>query len=527
METQRYTRLDHTIMLILLLTAFLLAASVAWFVIERIPHLEDEITYLFQARTYMRGSLWAPPPPDTQAFFVPFVFTLNGRRIGKYPIGWPMILAIGERFQAGWLVNPVLGALTAVLIYTLARDLYDRQTGLIASLLALTSPFFLIQSSTAMSHAAACFWATLFAWAILRTDLAQEAGQDGRRWSALGGAALGMLILTRALTAIATSLPFILVVLVRTLRHPRSIRTYWPLALIAMLLAALQPLYLYIVTGSPVTNLYTMVWPYDRLGFGPGIGPYGGHTIRQAYFTTRHDLKLWTSELFGWSYASWIPLIPGLVSGIIEAKPGREVWAFLLPAPFILLVIVYAAYWVGSEAYGPRYYYEGHAGLCILAALGLRGIMRLLAGLISKIRGNHGAQHSRDAGEMAGLLSRHTWPVYLVLAALLAINTLGYLPGRLDEWHDLYNITRAPIDRLDELRQTDHVLVFVQGTRWQEYSAFFVLNSPWLDDPIIAAHDINAQHTSAVMALYPDREVWFYDHGVFSQEPRPYPDNGQ
>ena len=93
----RFDRQDVIAMCLLAAVAIVAAASVSWFVFERVPHLEDELTYLFQARTYARGALWAPAPIPRSPFFVPFVVTMEGRRFGKYPPGWPLLLAIGER----------------------------------------------------------------------------------------------------------------------------------------------------------------------------------------------------------------------------------------------------------------------------------------------------------------------------------------------------------------------------------------------------------------------------------------------
>jgi hypothetical protein len=494
---------DLTVTLALALLAFAAAALMAWFVTERLPHLEDEIAYLFQARTYARGALWAPAPPTQQAFSTPFVISFKGRWLGKYAVGWPLVLALGERLGAGWLVNPLLGALTVVLIYLLARDLFDRQVGLLAGLLALTSPFFLIQSSTYMSHAAAALWAALLAYALLRVERSHEADRPTWGWAAVGGAALGLLTLTRALTALAVALPYALWLLGRAARRPRSLpalaHCYGPLVLVAGLIAALQPLYLYATTGSPTTNLYTLVWPYDRLGFGPGIGPYGGHTLAQALFTARRDLALWSGELFGWPYLSWLPLLPGLWFGWQVVEPRRRAWPILLIAPFVSLVLVHLVYWVGAQVYGPRYYYEAHAGLCVLAALGLR--------------------------ESARRSTRREWPVYALLAALIALNIGGYLPCRIAIWHGLYGITRAPLDELEALRAGEDALVFVRGEHWADYGALFALNSPWYDGPVIAAHDVDPAYNASVQARHPGRSVWYYADGRFTRE-RPPPEDG-
>jgi hypothetical protein len=500
----RYTPVDYLAIILLFALALTLALLMATTVNERLPHLEDEITYLFQARTFARGQLWAPPPPVERVFFTPFVLMLeNGRRVGKYAIGWPLVLALGERFNLGWLVNPLLGAATAGLVYALGHDLYNRQVGIAAGLLACTSPFFLIQSSTYMSHAAACLWATLLLWAFVRSE---RASGHQKNWAALAGLALGMLALTRSLTAVAVSTPFVLVLMVGVLHQPvKSLRTYWPMVMAAVLVAALQPLYLYLVTGSPTTNLYTMVWPYDRLGFGPGIGPKEGHTLRQALITAKQDLVIWSSELFGWRYTSWLPLIPGLVAGWRASPRGKKHHVLLLIGPFVCLVVLHLAYWIGAKVYGPRYYYEGHAGLSVLAAVGLVEIARLVLNGIKK---------------MQGQVHPFVSPVrlsYGLLAVLIALSALTYLPKRLDDWHGLYGISREPLDRLAELQETDRVLVIVRGRRWIEYAVFFAFNSPWYDDPVIAAHDVNRDYTIELVSRFPDREVWFYKDGEFSR----------
>ncbi len=505
--------------------ALVAAVAMTFLVTERVPHLEDEIAYLFQARTYARGKLWAPPPPLKRVFFTPFVLTIHDKQVGKYPFGWPLMLALGERVGAGWLVNPILGAVTVILTYALGRDLYNRRTGTIAGLLALTSPFFLIQSSTYMSHAAACLWATLLAWALLRVDVARDAGRRRQGWAALAGFSVGMLALTRPLTALGIGVPFVVWLGIRALRRPRDLwsmaQTYWPLALLALTMIALQPLYLYVVTGNPSTNLYTFVWDYDRIGFGPGIGPHTGHTLRQGLLTAAQGLKLWSSELFGWPYMSWIPLLLGLVAGFRGAAQGRQVWPILFLAPFLSLVTVHIAYWVGAQVYGPRYYYEAHAGLCILAALGLQEGIRVAKCLWTWLRKHAQAGLPTPLGNRCACHS-NIWLTSGLLIGLIAVNVSLYLPDRLSDWHGMYNITAEPVVQLERLRQSDSVVVFVRGEHWIDYAPFFAMNSPWLDSSTVAAHDLGLNYVHAVMSLYPEREVWFYNNGLFSKEPLTY-----
>lgn len=498
-------------MCVLAALAIVAAASVSWFIFERVPHLEDELTYLFQARTYARAALWAPRVHPRSPFFVPFVITMGDRRFGKYPPGWPMLLALGSLARAEWLVNPILGGLAVALTYAYARTLFDREIGVLSGVLMLSSPMFLILSGTLMGHTATMLWLVLFAYAMLRADTAYQArmtGSDRRRplgWAALAGVGLGMAMLTRSLSAVCVALPFVVWLLIRALRRPRQnvfevIATFWPALVIATLLASLYPAYVYALTGDPTTNLYTLVWEYDRLGFGPGIGPHDGHTLHQAFINTGSDLRLWMSDLFGWPWVSWMPLIPGLIAGLRQGKPSRRHWNWLLLAPFVTLVVVHMAYWVGAQIYGPRYYYEALPGLSILAALGIRRAIQMIARKWPRVRG---------------------WAIVGMMTALLAINATLYLPGRLGDLYGLYTITRASIDQLEEIRQGREVVVVVRSKRWIHYGELISLNTPWLDGPVVVIRDRGSGLTERTLMMFPDRDVLYYYNGEFSTEPPP------
>jgi dolichyl-phosphate-mannose-protein mannosyltransferase len=536
MEQERYTRIDAVLIIFLIAATLAAAIAMAMTVTERLPHLEDEIAYLFQAQTFARGELWAPAPPAPTGFFTPFVVMVgNDRRVGKYPIGWPLVLALGEAVNAGWLVNPVLAAVTIALIYALGKELYGRQVGLVAAVLALTSPLFLLQSSTFMSHPIAALWATLLAWAFLRADIARETGREACVWSAVCGLAIGMLAITRPLTAVAVVMPFAVVLLVRLLRSPRAIgemvRSYWPLGVLSLVVIALQFVYTTVLTGDPTTNLYLKVWAYDRIGFGPGYGRGDdGHTLAKAWRTAQVGMKNLAGDLFGWPGLSWVPLIPGLAFGAVRASLARRHWPLLLLFPTALLIFVHMAYWVGAEVYGPRYYYEGHAGMAILAAVGICGTIRLLMAGIKRLASRSAILAQRFTQPWltfergGGLFHWDNWLVYPVLGALLAVNFAGYLPGRLAEWHALYGITRAPLDQLAELQQTNNVLVLIRGGHWQDYAPFFSLNNPWYDGTLVAVHDNASGRAAELTRLFPGREIWFYNAETrqFSQHPSPY-----
>ena len=145
------------IALVLSLLAVVAAFLVADRIFENIAHLEDEIAYLWQAQAIAHGDLTLPSPPHPHSFLVPFVVDYKGLRFGKYPLGWPVLLGVGVRLGVRNLVNPLLAGLGVWLTYRLGKKIFGETVGLLAAGLTLTSPFFLVNSGSLLSHPAAAF----------------------------------------------------------------------------------------------------------------------------------------------------------------------------------------------------------------------------------------------------------------------------------------------------------------------------------------------------------------------------------
>jgi 4-amino-4-deoxy-L-arabinose transferase-like glycosyltransferase len=469
--------------------ALLVTAAIAAFAFERLPHLEDEVAYLFQAKTMAMGRLTVPSPDQPESFWTPFVLDWQGQRFGKYPPGWPAVLAAGVVVQAAWLVNPLLAALSLYLVYRLGRTLYDGRVGLLAAILGLTSPLFWVLSGSFLSHLASSVWLLLFSLWFIWTA-------RGRHWGfALGaGLALGAAFLTRSLTAVAFAAPFVVYSLVQVLRREQA---HWPryllMALSAGVVAAILPLYQRAVTGDPWLNPYLLWWPYDRLGFGSGIGAMpGGHSPFYAWINLKQDLSRAATDVLGWPALSWVPLVLGLALRPRRAKD----WAML--SPFLCLIIAYLFYWIGSPSrlWGPRYYFEGFGGLWLLAALGLLKTWDWARGQQPWVR-----------RILAGAL------VVLVVGNL-ALN----LPNRLCEAHGFYGISRSQFEPIQEAG-LENALVLVYADRWLEYGALLSSMSPTLDDDVVYARGINPELDAAVIDDYPGRTVYYLANGLLSSTP--------
>ncbi|MBI1737708.1 MAG: hypothetical protein HYR58_00485, partial [Acidobacteria bacterium] len=102
------------------------SSQLAWVVLERMPHVPDEATYIFQARYLAEGKLFLSAPPNPNAIGIPFMFADGAKWYSVFPAGWAALLAVGVKLGVPWLVNPLLGGLVILLAHALVRRLYDR-----------------------------------------------------------------------------------------------------------------------------------------------------------------------------------------------------------------------------------------------------------------------------------------------------------------------------------------------------------------------------------------------------------------
>ena len=477
----------------------LLAIVAAWLVSSRVyegvPHLEDEVAYVWQAQVFASGHITLPAVEFDQEFLVPFVVTHNGVRFGKYPPGWPLVLALGVLTGMRSLVNPLLAGLSVWLTYCLGKRLFSPRVGLLAAALTLTSPFFLLNSASLLSHPLGLALALGFSLAWINAF--DQNNSPRQKWLAVFAAAacLGFLALTRPMTAVGIALPYGLHAAWILLRGSRSDKVrVLVFGLTALLISSSLFGWQYLVTGDPLLNPYTLWWPYDIIGFGPGHGVNpSGHTLQSGIENTLFSLTVGWYDLFGWGSLSWI-LLP---FGMWAARRNGPAW--LSGAIYPALVFVYLAYWVGSWLYGPRYFYEGLAGLAIFTAAGAEWLAGWTAGL------------APNPGLRARALG-----VTALLTGLIGFNLLFYLPVRLASMTDLYGINQgllAPF-QTSEAQKLTPALILVESPRWMGYAGLLELQSPDLSSPFIFAWSSGPVIDARMAARFKDqRRIFTYIAG--------------
>ena len=477
------------IAILLSLAVIIGAAFIAGSVFENMAHLEDEFAYIWQANTIAGSKLTLPSPNYSSSFLIPFVIDHLGLRFAKYPLGWPVVLSLGIKLGLRDWINPILAGIAVWFVYRLSKRLFNEKVGILSIVLLGTSPLFLIQAGTLLSH----IWSLVLvtAFSLFWFD-ALDADQKNSAWlkGIIAGLCLGLVGLTRPLTMAAIVIPFFIHGMIKIIRGNKSQRRIiFLIGGSALIVACLHFIWQWALTGSLMTNPYSLWWPYDKYGFGPGYGVIpGGHSLIQGWWNTKHSLHAGLSDLFGWGMISWLFLPLGLIKG---RKSGP---VYLLSGIFISLVILYSAYWIGSWLLGPRYYFEALPGLTIISVLGVFG----LAGW-NIYKGDQKTEQEQ----------RRFRPFFAMgtLTVLIFANLYFYLPSRLQTLRGLYGIERSDLAAFETAQAQDltPALVIVHSDLWMPYGSLLELQSSNLDSPWIFSWSIGPHRDQQLADSYRDQ----------------------
>jgi 4-amino-4-deoxy-L-arabinose transferase-like glycosyltransferase len=573
-STTQLTRYQWAVVALAFFT-FFMSAFLSRTVFERLPHLEDEVAYLFQARVFARGDIIIETPQPRRAYWQPFVVDHNGSRFSKYTPGWPGLLSLGVNVGQTWVINAFFAVLTVALVYRLGSNLFNRDVGLIAASLTAFSPMALLLNASLMGHTPALFFTTLFILAYRKIEKTHRI-----RWGMVAGFSLGMVVILRPLTAIGIGVPFIIWSVIRVIdslikrdwQHvSRVLIPLIALSVVTLVIASAIPIYNYMATGEASRNLYTFVWNYDQLGYGECCGRHG-HTLERAMRHARFDLSLTAADVFGWQLGAitdeirqhWLVesdyfpniglgffLLPfGVLVGFLTTRyrPSRRVslallvgwliglavflslaldtgndrirdvtfawlwvigaaiwllaplivlrdkrvwqarWTWLLLCVALGLVLAQMTYWIGSQRYSTRYYFEGLASFSILSALPIAYVARHWNRLI----------------------------IYIVVALILVYSLADYSLSRVTVLTEFNRINQGLIDDIKARQEGDTpLLVLMNGAlsgdnrvRWRALGTLMAVTSPYLDSEIIGAWDYDSPEARAeILASFPNRQV--------------------
>ncbi|MBK9087908.1 MAG: glycosyltransferase family 39 protein [Holophagales bacterium] len=360
--------LHRPMALVLAAAAAVLAAVLALELFSGTPRVGDEVSYALQGRIFSAGRLFLAPPAVAEAFAADNVILTADRWCGKYPPGFPLLLAAGWLLGTPWLVNPLLFGFAVYGLFRLGSKLYEPGTALLGALLFACLPFAFLQAASFMSHVASL---TCAIWCLsLLAD--GEAGRSRPRLLAAGLLG-GMAFLVRPMSAV-----FLLPVpglLVLWMVYPRGARLRAAGTAIA---GGLLPLAFLLFTqwqsfGSPFRSGYAV---FDRWESFLG----NRHGTRRLADIFRENVRWYGESL---PRALWaIPGPPLLWLGLVLLKPRKG--DLVAAAAAGGLVSGYLCYYYRDVIYGgPRFALESTAFFALLLA---RAVVNTASALAARVR---------------------------------------------------------------------------------------------------------------------------------------------
>ena len=308
----------------------------------RNPQLVDEMALLFTAKTFSSGRVVAPPPDPAGFFLITWTFVNEQGWVSHYPPVQSALLAVGFLLRSEWLVNPVLGGLSTVLVYLTARGLYGVRTATVSALLWATAGWVVIMSGTYVSHVSSAFF-SLGAWAAL------FAPQTPRlRHFILAGFALSLAAASRPLDAVAAAVP----ILVWVAARPQLWKKLPWMAVAGMPVMLAWAAVNQAAYGTLFTLGYTRLFGASHaLGFY--TDPYGEpFTPLVALANLSTAVRRLHIYLFEWPIPALLPL------GLWALVPRRKSVSDLVVGSGILITpFLYFFYWHSGFFLGPRFYY--------------------------------------------------------------------------------------------------------------------------------------------------------------------------
>ena len=397
------------------------------------PHSVDEMAQLFQARTYLSGRLAAPPPETPEFFLFTHTWITSDGWVSQFPPAHAVLLAVGMVLGLEQFVNPVLGAISVVLIYRVAEGMYSRRVALLSAALWAGAAWVLFMSATYMNHASA----VVFALGALALLWGRRTLTRGR---ALGGGALiGLLAATRPLDAVAVAIPIVAWFL---------LERRWRIAGLMMLGGAPVLAALFYVNwrsyGNPLTFGYSVLYEAQHdLGFHTDVWGLD-FTPAVALSNLTAAVRRLHIYLYEWPIPALLP-----IGGWALFARHRSRADLLLAFAVLSAPVLYFFYWHSGFYPGPRFYY-------IIAPFLVIGTARAFIWAWDGMQTWH--------------LARIRWPVALVgaMAVVVVWGIVGVFPHRFVAYRTgLASLKRHPERQLAErgVRQALVIIPVSWGVR--------------------------------------------------------------
>lgn len=470
-------------LLIYLPALFFLLLFINLYYLEGIPHVPDSAAYLFMAKMFASGHVIMPIPVSPEHFnFFPGILSVEkGTWLFQYPFGHPLTLTIGVLFGFPNVIPPLIGVAFVLILFLIAKELFNLKTAIFTAILPVLSPFFLENASSFMSHNTAAFYLVLAFYFLLLSLKVRT-----RIFSLLAGISLGLLFNTRPLTFFPF---FIIHLLILLLKQKQNVKIVSIILFVfgLGLMIIFWFLYNYYTTGNMFTSqLYLM-----NKGMLEIIPQQSFNVFLKEHY--KNLVVLFNN--FGPMLFNWPILITYGILLLPFLFRKNVFWDNIFFISLFTLPVAYFFYNGQFLMYGPRFWYEIIPFVFLITARSLSilfnyfpkiGIIIFFILVITSFGKLFSIIPTRDPDMMSPLAIQRLTGINVVDRRI--INTL-----------EKNNIHRA--------------VVFVKNcAEWQCYGSVFPQNSPGLDTDVIYAKDLGNEKNKQLINYFHSKSLYQIDY---------------
>ncbi|MCK4557850.1 MAG: glycosyltransferase family 39 protein, partial [Candidatus Aminicenantes bacterium] len=484
------------------LFVFIFTNLISYFIFEHIPHINDEIVYLFQAQIFMSGKLYYPSPCGEEFFDFTHMIN-NGKWYSQYPFGYPLLLVFGLLLKAPWIVNPLFAAFSIIIFYFLGKEIYDEKVGVLAAVLGSISIWFLLMSSTMMSHTSCMFFTSVFLLFLFRS-LKNPSFANGL----VAGLGLGMVILIRPYAAFFISLPFLIFYTGKLLKNfRRNLKNATAFALILLISIFSLLLYNYLTNDNFLTFGYEVS---HGKAHGIGFGKTGytdiPHTVFLGFTQVFKYIGSLNKYLFGWPLSSFFAIVP--LFFLTKINPESRKKDLLLASGLFSLLAGLFFFWGTYILIGARMIFEALPILLLLSARGLDEIPKLSLDKFKKINRN-----TLNKALVSTLIIFTAYAFFIRFPRWIwPPETEWYYYGYSNKYAAVTSNINRTLESVD-LNKSLVIMKFIyhpiEHFPYGWWGSGFLYNDPQLENDIIYTRDRGKENLN-LMQCFPKRTFYLY-----------------
>jgi hypothetical protein len=462
---------------------------------RNLPLTVDTSAQWVHAKMMAMGKWYMKSPPIPE-FHTMYMMINNGKWYSQYPPGHVMVLAIGQYFKMVKWVNPILGALTCLAAFLLAKELYGRRVARITVVLCAVCAYLIMFSSEFMSNATSLLTGTVFLWAYFRV-------LHRPHWlmGAIGGAAIGYCTITRPYSSLALAAPAIIYALYMILTEPREyLKPFMTMGAMGACFVGFLLYYNHVTNGDPFTFGYQNSWGnWHNPLTSEAAEKLTSNELLKNYRENMQRTGWYNRILFEWPIPTLI-----LAAIVLGFRGGRRDEKILLCT--ILSIFASCQVLPGNVEieWGPRLTYEVLTILVILCAKGVAMLPAVLRSIS---------------------MERHSLRYYYGFAVILLTLFYGYSfkhSLRMDVVFAIYNLYNRGTNPKFFRYIVNHVkhpaLVFVHPNN---YEAVSFTNPPREHTLVVFVQDLGPRNHE-LLKYYPGRNYYTAAHTTAGYVVQPF-----